>query len=146
MAVVVVAVYAHWDGLPEPLRLGLLHARQGSGRELFEFEFDAAALAHPTMANLQLDPSGLRPSQSTCPPLTGSPTNGGVAEPPPEKHPSAPRRQRRLSCLPRRRALSGCGLTRLSLTYGFLSVRYSTTTGAAKRSNVLRNTFARNRV
>ncbi|MDB6089417.1 MAG: HipA protein [Gammaproteobacteria bacterium] len=53
---VVVAVYADWDGLPEPLRLGLLHARQGAGREIFEFEFDTAALAHPTMANLQLDP------------------------------------------------------------------------------------------
>jgi serine/threonine-protein kinase HipA len=53
---VVVAVYADWDGLPEPLRLGMLHARQGAGREVFEFEFDAAALAHPAMANLQLDP------------------------------------------------------------------------------------------
>jgi serine/threonine-protein kinase HipA len=52
---VVVAVYADWHGLPEPLRMGVLHARQGAGREIFEFEFDAAALAHPAMANLQLD-------------------------------------------------------------------------------------------
>lgn len=42
-----IAVYADWVGLPEPLRLGWLHARRGAGRELFEFEFDAAALVHP---------------------------------------------------------------------------------------------------
>jgi len=54
--VVTIVVYADWDGLPVPLRLGLLHARRGGGREAFEFEFDAAALAHPAMVNLQLDP------------------------------------------------------------------------------------------
>ncbi len=31
-------------------------ARVGSGREVFEFEFDAAALAHPATRNLQIDP------------------------------------------------------------------------------------------
>jgi serine/threonine-protein kinase HipA len=51
-----IAVYAHWIGLAEPLRLGLLHARRGAGREVFEFEFDAAALAHPATRNLHLDP------------------------------------------------------------------------------------------
>ena len=51
-----IAVYADWDGLPVPLRLGLLHARGGAGREVFEFEFDAAALAHPAVVKLQLDP------------------------------------------------------------------------------------------
>ncbi len=53
---VTIAVYADWDGLPEPLRLGLLHAWRGAGHEVFEFEFDAAALAHPALENLQLDP------------------------------------------------------------------------------------------
>ena len=53
---VTIAVYADWDGLPQPLRLGLLHGRVGAGREIFEFEFDAAALTHPVLANLQLDP------------------------------------------------------------------------------------------
>jgi serine/threonine-protein kinase HipA len=52
----IIAVYADWDGLPTPLRLGLLHARRGAGREIFEFEFDAAALAHPATTNLHLAP------------------------------------------------------------------------------------------
>ncbi len=51
-----IAVHADWDGLPAPLRLGVLHARPGAGREIFEFAFDAAALAHPALANLHLDP------------------------------------------------------------------------------------------
>ncbi len=51
-----IAVYADWDGLPEPLRLGMLRAQRGTGREIFEFEFDTTALAHPAAVNLQLDP------------------------------------------------------------------------------------------
>lgn len=51
-----IAVYADWIGLAEPLRLGRLHARRGAGREVFEFEFDVAALAHPAARNLHLDP------------------------------------------------------------------------------------------
>ena len=50
------AVYADWDGLPEPFRLGFLHARTGAGSRILEFEFDPAALSHPHLANLQLDP------------------------------------------------------------------------------------------
>lgn len=51
-----IAVYADWDGLPTPLRLGVLRAQRGAGREIFEFEFDTAALTHPAVVNLQLDP------------------------------------------------------------------------------------------
>lgn len=51
-----IAVYADWDGLTAPLRLGVLHAQRGAGRELFEFAFDTAALAHPDVQDLQLDP------------------------------------------------------------------------------------------
>jgi serine/threonine-protein kinase HipA len=51
-----IAVHADWVGLAGPLRLGWLHARRGAGREVFEFEFDTAALAHPAVANLHLDP------------------------------------------------------------------------------------------
>ena len=51
-----IAVYADWDGLPTPLRLGVLRAQRGAGREIFEFEFDTAALAHRAAVNLQLDP------------------------------------------------------------------------------------------
>jgi serine/threonine-protein kinase HipA len=53
---VTIAVYVDWDGLGAPLRLGLLHARRGAGREVFEFNFDSAALRHPALINLQLDP------------------------------------------------------------------------------------------
>jgi serine/threonine-protein kinase HipA len=51
-----IAVYAHWMGLTEPLRLGRLHAQRASGREIFEFEFDAATLSHPAARGLHLDP------------------------------------------------------------------------------------------
>ena len=51
-----IAVYADWDGLDQPLRLGLLHARAGASREVFEFEFAAAALAHSHIENIHLDP------------------------------------------------------------------------------------------
>jgi serine/threonine-protein kinase HipA len=51
-----IAVYADWVGLAEPLRLGWLHARRGAGREVFEFEFDAAVLAHSAAESLHLDP------------------------------------------------------------------------------------------
>lgn len=50
-----IAVYADWAGLPAPLRLGMLRAQRSAGREIFEFEFDAAALAHPAVVSLHLD-------------------------------------------------------------------------------------------
>jgi serine/threonine-protein kinase HipA len=55
-SVATIAVYADWVGLAAPLKLGWLNARRGAGREVFEFEFDAAALAHPVTRNLHLDP------------------------------------------------------------------------------------------
>ncbi|MBI2801740.1 MAG: HipA domain-containing protein [Gammaproteobacteria bacterium] len=51
-----IAVYADWDGLPHPLRLGLLHAQRFAAREVFEFEFDAEALTRPAVVGFQLDP------------------------------------------------------------------------------------------
>lgn len=56
MSDTVITVYADWDGLDAPLRLGRLEARRSGARELFEFEFDGAALAHRDLAGLQLDP------------------------------------------------------------------------------------------
>ncbi len=80
---VTIAVYADWDGLPEPLRLGLLHARRGAGHEVFEFEFDAAALAHPALENLQLDPRlGLYRGRQY--PAQGSETFGVFADASPD--------------------------------------------------------------
>ena len=51
-----IAIYADWNELPGPLRLGVLTARAGAGRETFEFTFDAAVLKHPHLQHLQLDP------------------------------------------------------------------------------------------
>lgn len=51
-----IAVYADWEGLAAPLRLGTLHARAGAGHEVFEFEFTATALADQALANVHLDP------------------------------------------------------------------------------------------
>jgi len=56
MASSTIAVYADWVGLAEPLRLGWLHVRRGTGRDIVEFEFDAVALAHPATQSLYLDP------------------------------------------------------------------------------------------
>ena len=53
---VVIAVYADWHGLAEPLRLGILYAHRGRGHEVVEFEFDQRVLENPIFANLQLDP------------------------------------------------------------------------------------------
>jgi serine/threonine-protein kinase HipA len=54
-ATITIAVYADWEGLPHPLRLGLLYAHRGTSHEVFEFAFDRIALEHPSLANLQLD-------------------------------------------------------------------------------------------
>ncbi|WP_166357754.1 type II toxin-antitoxin system HipA family toxin [Pseudomonas akapageensis] len=51
-----IAVYADWEGLDAPLRLGLLHARKSGSAELFEFEYDPAALRNPILLGIQLDP------------------------------------------------------------------------------------------
>lgn len=52
-----IGVYAHWDGLPEPTRLGYLHSRRTRTQELFEFEYDGAALKHAELSRLQFDPA-----------------------------------------------------------------------------------------
>lgn len=79
-----IAVYADWDGLSHPLRLGLLHGQRGAGREVFEFEFDAAALAHPALAGLQLDPRlGLFPGRQHPP--QGHETFGVFADASPDR-------------------------------------------------------------
>lgn len=79
-----IAVYADWIGLAEPLRLGRLHARRGAGREVFEFEFDAAALAHPAARNLHLDPR-LRLFEGRQHPPQGHETFGVFADASPDR-------------------------------------------------------------
>lgn len=79
-----IAVYADWVGLVEPLRLGWLHARRGSARELFEFEFDAVALAHPAVRNLHIDPR-LRLFEGPQHPPQGQETFGVFADASPDR-------------------------------------------------------------
>ena len=59
-----IAVYADWNGLPDPLRLGFLHVHPGARHEIFEYEYDSAVLAHPHLINLRIDPRlGLYPGR-----------------------------------------------------------------------------------
>lgn len=53
---VTIAVYADWHGLAKPRRLGLLSANRTRGREVFEFEFDAAALDAHALTTVPIDP------------------------------------------------------------------------------------------
>ncbi len=79
-----IAVYADWDGLTAPLRLGVLRSRRGAGREVFEFEFDRRALDDRACANLQLDPRlGLFAGRQH--PQQGSETFGVFADASPDR-------------------------------------------------------------
>lgn len=51
-----IAVYADWEGLDTPLRLGDLHAHRAAGKEVFAFEYATQALSHPHARELALDP------------------------------------------------------------------------------------------
>jgi serine/threonine-protein kinase HipA len=51
-----IAVYADWESLNGPRRLGFLHARKARSTNVFEFEYDAAALADPELNFTSLDP------------------------------------------------------------------------------------------
>lgn len=51
-----IAVYADWEGLPEPTQLGWLHARPSGNGEVFDFHYLPTTLQNPIFTNLQLDP------------------------------------------------------------------------------------------
>ena len=51
-----IAVYADWETLQRPRRLGFLHARKARSTNVFEFEYDTAALADPELNFTTLDP------------------------------------------------------------------------------------------
>src|SRR5712691_11477920 len=81
---IMIAVYGDWDGLPKPLRLGRLHANRTRGREVFEFEFDAAALESLARTSVQLDPRlGLYEGRQH--PAQGSDTFGVFADASPDR-------------------------------------------------------------
>ncbi len=79
-----IAVYADWDGLTAPTRLGVLRSRRGAGREVFEFEFDRQALDDRACANLQLDPR-LKLFAGRQHPQQGSETFGVFADASPDR-------------------------------------------------------------
>ncbi|MEQ9843867.1 MULTISPECIES: HipA domain-containing protein [Pectobacterium] len=51
-----ISVYADWEGLQGPKRIGSLRSRRTRTRELFEFQYDPQALSDPELNFLQLDP------------------------------------------------------------------------------------------
>lgn len=51
-----IAVYADWETLRRPRRLGFLHAGKARSTNVFEFEYDTAALADPELNFTILDP------------------------------------------------------------------------------------------
>ncbi|ETF02815.1 toxin HipA [Advenella kashmirensis W13003] len=51
-----IGVYADWEGLSGPKRLGWLHSRKTRQTEIFEFEYDAEALADAELTRIQIDP------------------------------------------------------------------------------------------
>src|ERR1700733_15323851 len=80
----VIAVYADWDGLSAPVRLGRLDAHRAKGREIFEFEFDAAALNIATLIAVPLDPRLVR-YEGRQHPAQGSDTFGAFADASPDR-------------------------------------------------------------
>jgi len=79
-----IAVYADWDGLDGPRRLGVLHAQGAAGREVFEFEFDAEALADPDLLAVPLDPH-LLPYEGRQHPPQGRTVFGVFADASPDR-------------------------------------------------------------
>ncbi len=79
-----IAVYADWNGLSGPLRLGLLHAHRSGSREVFEFAFDRTALDHPALNDLYLDPR-LGWFAGRQHPAQGAPTFGVFADASPDR-------------------------------------------------------------
>jgi len=51
-----IAVYADWEGLGGPIRLGFLHSRVAGAGEIFDFTYDDTALNHSQAGAIQLDP------------------------------------------------------------------------------------------
>ena len=51
-----IGVYADWEGIEGPLRLGWLHARKTRASEKFEYESDPLALQNPALSAIQVDP------------------------------------------------------------------------------------------
>lgn len=51
-----ISVYADWAQLTSASKLGTLYAHAGGGKEIFEFEFEPAAISNVDIASTPLDP------------------------------------------------------------------------------------------
>src|SRR5450755_3262435 len=51
-----ITTYLDWEGMADPVRLGVLYARTGGSREVFDLELDPVTPARPELAQLHLDP------------------------------------------------------------------------------------------
>lgn len=54
-------VYADWEGIDGPLRLGWLHARKTRSTEKFEYESDPLALQNRALSAVRIDPDNRAP-------------------------------------------------------------------------------------
>lgn len=79
-----IAVHADWHGLRGPRRLGVLYANRTRGREVFEFEFDAATLEDAAFIHVPLDPR-LALHEGRQHPAQGSDTFGLFADASPDR-------------------------------------------------------------
>lgn len=79
-----IAVYADWNGLAKPLRLGGLYSHRTAAREVFEFEYDESVLQRPDLTGLKLDPRlGWYPGRQYPP--QGRETFGAFADASPDR-------------------------------------------------------------
>ncbi|MEN0105574.1 MAG: HipA domain-containing protein [Pseudomonas sp.] len=79
-----IQVFADWEGLGGPQRLGWLHARRKGAVEKFEYEHDPKALANPLLSQVQIDPS-LYPFEGPQYPANGRDMFGVFADSCPDR-------------------------------------------------------------
>ena len=65
-----IGVYADWEGIDGPLRLGWLHARKTRQTEKFEYEHDPLALQNRALSAIRIDP-GINPFTGAQFPVEG---------------------------------------------------------------------------
>lgn len=56
-----IGVYADWEGIDGPLRLGWLHAKKTRSTEKFEYESDPLALQNRALSAVRIDPDNRAP-------------------------------------------------------------------------------------
>ncbi|SQG00963.1 HipA domain-containing protein [Paucimonas lemoignei] len=80
----IIGVYADWDGLQGPQRLGWLHVRKSRQTEKFEYENDPAALKNPILGKVRIDP-GIGPFPGAQYPADGRNMFGAFGDSSPDR-------------------------------------------------------------